>query len=253
MSRGIGRREGEVWRRSGYGHGAAPVYQPPFYSDLIHANLPEAGRTMATGVAAWADQIASATPTNFVQADTSKQPAYGLFTTKPALVFDDTNDFMQTPAVTLAPLSQITVAFSASWLAAGTGMLLEASVNAGANAGAFYVYENGATYQVIFRNTAASRVRGAPITAGVHRMIIVFDANVANPSAIPTLYLDGVSSGAAPGASDTAFGNYAWYMGMRAGTSEPWGGKIGDIWVYGRALTVGEIATVDAALAARCT
>jgi hypothetical protein len=221
----------------------------PFAADLIHANYADRNIVLASGdVFTWGDAGSLGTRT-FTQVDTSKDPNYGTFGSNPAVSFDDVNDFMVAPSVSLAVYGQITVAITASFVGSGSGMIMETSVNAGVSPGAFYIYENAGTYQVLFRNVAASRVRGAGITAGPKRLIVVFD--VAGASAIPTLYVNGVSSGSAPGAADVSLGNYATYIGMRAGTSEPWGGKIGDNLVYGRALTVPEIAELDAWMAPR--
>ncbi len=244
MSRPATGRRIDVRRSQIYG-GSGPV--APYASDLIHAWYADREIVLATGVAAWGDAVGTS---DFAQADTSKQPAYGVFTTKPALVFDDVNDSMATPLITLAAQSQITIAFSARWLGAGSGMLLETSANVGTNPGAFYVYENLGAYQIIYRNAASNLVRSAVIAPGVRRMVVTFD--VVGASGIPTLYVDGASSGAAPAAANVGFSNQILNMGMRAGTSEPWGGKMGDVLMYGRALTVGEIAVVDAWLAARC-
>ena len=246
MSRpGTGRRI-DIRRSQIYDGGRAVA---PFAWRLIHANYADRGVLLAgTDVAGWEDVVGNR---DMVQADTTKDPLYGLFTSQRALVFDDANDFMASPSVSLSAYSQITIAFAAAWTATGTGILWSSSIDPTSNAGAFYVFENGATYIVNYRNAAANVQRTAAISAGVHRFIFVLD--VAGASAIPTLYVDGVSSGSAPAAANVALGNYVHYLGMFGGTSLPWSGKMGDSLIYGDALSVAEIAAVDAFLASRCT
>ena len=65
------------------------------------------------------------------------------------------------------------------------------------------------------------------------------------------LEIDGVSGGVAPAASNVPFISSVPWIGTEGGVSVPWGGKLGDVLIYGRALTAGERATVNAWLTAR--
>ena len=243
MSRpGSGRRI-DIRREVTFG-GALP--QAPFASDLIHAWYADREIVLATGVAAWGDAVGT---TDFAQADTSKQPAYGVFTTSPALVFDDVNDTMSAPSMDLSAQAEITFAANLSFVGSGQGMVFTSSPNTGAMPGAFFIYETAGTVQVLRRNAAANIIRQPVITAGAKTLIAVFSTTDA--SAIPVLEIDGVSGGVVPVASNVPFISSVPWIGTEGGVSAPWGGKLGDVLIYGRALTAGERATVNAWLTAR--
>lgn len=222
----------------------------PFASRLIHANYTDRGIAIATGVSGWEDVVGNR---DFVQADTTKQPVYGLFTTKPAIAMDDVNDFMVSPTLALSAYTSITIAWSFA-KSAGTGMVFELSPDINSNPGGFYCYDaSGTTITLTFRNVASNAAKSiGGMTAGnVYRCIAVLNASAAATTWSPT-YLNGVSQGTG-GTSDRGLKNDVMYIGMRGGTSEPSGTKFGDFLIYGDALSADEIAIVDAFLASRCT
>lgn len=236
----------DVRKASLYGDGLPLA---PFSSRLIHANY--ADREIiytdpARKAYAWGDVVGAM---DFVQADTSKQSAESLFTTKDALLFDNANDTMVAPATDFAAYAEITVCLNAE-LGSLYGCIFASSPNVGGTAGAFYIYENAASnIEIVKRNTAVSRVRTATSGAGVKRIIIVFSTT--DPSAIPIVYVNGVlSASAAPGASDCPFTSSVPSIGMQ-GVFDPWGGKLGDLLIYGDRLSAAEAGAVDAFLAAR--
>jgi hypothetical protein len=205
---------------------------------------------IATGVSGWEDVVG---PRDFVQADTTKQPAYGLFTAQPALVFDDVNDFLVSPSLALSAYPIITLAWAFK-KGTGTGMQFELSASAAANPGGFYAYEPGSTsLELSFRNIAsdATKTIGSLTAGSVYRVIAQLNASAAATTWSP-VYVNGVSNGTG-GTSDRGLRDDVMYTGMRAGTSLPWGGAMGDNLIYAGALSVAEIGTVDAFLAARCT
>lgn len=242
MSRRINRR--------GLIYSSGPVVSTaPFSNDLIHANYADREIVLAgSDVAAWGDVISNR---DFAQADTSKDPLYGTFVAKPALVFDGVNDFMSTPTISLSPRSAITVAMTIQVDATLSGkMLYESSPDINANPGGFFIFQNVANQlQLAFKNMVGSVSKGIVITTGVHRLIFTMCMSPA-PTLFSLVYLDGVSL-AGTGVADRGFGDYAHYIGMRGGTTLPWPGKMGDILIYGRDLTAGEITSVDAWLATR--
>ena len=246
MSRpGSGRRI-DIRREVTFG-GALP--QAPFASRLLNANYADREIVLATGVAAWGDAVGGR---DWAQADTSKQPAYGVFTTSPALVFDDINDVMSAPATPAANVW--TIAFSARMQGAGGQCIMETSPTASpANPGSILIYENGGN--LLFEYYRVGTTRKALVTgAATVRVIAVLDPTTSGPDCWPRIYINGVLSGAygLNTANTGAIGSYGWTLGNFVAGGFPWGGKMGDCLIYGDALTAGEAATVDAWLAARC-
>jgi hypothetical protein len=238
---GSGRRI-DIRREVTFG-GALP--QAPFASRLINANYADREIVLAgSDVSAWGDVVGGR---DFVQANTSKDPAYGVFTTKPALVFDGVNDFMQAPAVNYAPYPAITLAFVFTYTAAGLVAIKETSVTYSSNVGAFIIAGNGGTLTPSYFSGVVQS-RAFACANGTHRLIVTLDTT--QVGTITACYLDGVSVGATPAGASAALGNYVEYIGMRAGTSLPWAGKLGTDLVYSGTFTAGEVATIDAFLAA---
>lgn len=233
----------------GPGTGGFPLTSSgePFAADLIHALDPDREIVTATGVFTWGDLVGGM---DFTQADTSKQPALGVFTAQPALVFDDVNDTMSAPAIDFSPYAEITVAMNLAFVGSGQGMVFTSAPSAGSTPGAFFIYENAGVVQVLRRNSAGNTVRQPVITAGPKTLITVFSTT--DSSAIPVLEIDGVSGGVAPAASNVPFTSSVPWIGTEGGTAVPWGGKLGDVRIYRRRLNAGERATVNAWLTPRC-
>ncbi len=222
----------------------------PFASRLLNANYADREIVLAgSDVSAWGDAVGGR---DFAQANTSKDPAYGVFTTKPAIVFDGVNDMMTAPATPSA--ATWTMAFSATMIGAGSRVVMETSPAAGpANPGSILIYENGGN--LLFEYYRVGTTRKALITgAATVRVIAVLDPTTSGPDCWPRIYVNGVLAGAYGliTANAGAIGSYGWAMGTFAAGGFPWNGKMGDLLTYGDALTAGEVATVDAWLAARC-
>jgi hypothetical protein len=229
-------------------YGDQPV--APLAARLIHANYADREIVLASGgVFRWGDSVGAR---DFEQADTGKDPVYGVFTTKPAVVFDGVDDFMLAPAVNLAPYSAVTVAMVFTSNAGGLQMLMETSTVYSSNAGAFSVALNGGTLNPSYYTGGAVQSRGpfAIATSGTFRLIFVMDTTAVGT--ITGCWLNGVSVGSTPAGASAAFGNHPTYIGMRAGTNFPYAGKMGDTLMYSGTMTAGEIAQIDAFLAARC-
>lgn len=222
----------------------------PFASRLLNANYADREIVKAgTDVAAWGDVVGGR---DWVQADTSKDPLYGLFTTKPALVFDGVNDCMTAPATPAANVW--TIAFSATMIGAGSRVVMETSPASGpANPGSILIYENGGN--LLFEYYRTGTTRKALVTgAATVRVIAVLDPATSGPDCWPRIYINGALSGAyglITGVTGV-IGSYGWSVGAFAAGGFPWSGKMGDCLIYGDALTAGEAATVDAWLASRC-
>lgn len=247
MSRPATGRRIDIRREVTFG-GALP--QAPFASRLINANYADREIVLAgSDVSAWGDVVGGR---DWVQADTSKDPNYGVFTTKPALVFDGVNDMMTAPATPSA--ATWTMAFSARMIGAGSRVVMETSPAAGpANPGSILIYENGGN--LLFEYYRVGTTRKALITgAATVRVIAVLDPTTSGPDCWPRIYINGVLMGAYGliTANAGAIGSYGWAMGTFAAGGFPWNGKMGDCLIYGDALTAGEVAAVDAWLAARC-
>lgn len=248
MRPGMFRRE-DVRRSLIYG-GGLPV--APFANDLIFANYADREIVLAgADVAGWGDVVGGR---DFVQADTTKDPLYSVFATRPALDFDGVNDFMASPVVTLSSRTSITFALTAELDTSGAAgyMLYESSANINSNPGGFYLYNQApGQCQYAFKNTAPGATAVTfNVASGTHRFIAVMNAGAA-ATWITRNYLDGVALGTG-GLTDRGFGDFAHYIGMRGGVAQPYGGKLGDILMWGRALSVAEIGVADAWLAARC-
>lgn len=225
---------------------------PPFASDLLHANFADRGITQATGVSAIADFGTSGTPTTFVQGTGVKQPTLGVFTAKPAVVFDGVADSMSTAgAITLSPYTATTWAFLVQFTGGTTKIVYETSTDAGVNAGAVLIYESSATsLDLVFYNTGPTPVIKSigALTAGtIYRVVWVMNT-VAAGVTFDRIYVNG-SNIASTGVSDRGFLDTQHFLGARNNTSGLWAGKFGARLIYNRALSVGEIATVDAYLA----
>lgn len=238
----------DTLRRGQYGVSSGlPV--APFASRLINANYADREIVLAgSDVSAWGDAVGAR---DFVQADTSRDPAYGVFTTQPALVFDGVNDFMQAPAYSLAAYTAITVAMVFTSNAGGLQMLMERSAVYSSNVGAWSVALNGGTLNPsYYSGSVQSRGPFAIPTSGTFRLIFVMDT--AAVGTITGCWLNGVSIGSTPAGASAAFGNHTTNIGMRNGVSFPYNGKMGDTLIYSGTMTAGEVATLDAWLAARC-
>ena len=247
MSRPATGRRIDIRREATFG---VALPQAPFASRLINANYADREIVLAgSDVSAWGDTVGGR---DFVQADTSKDPLYGTFTTSPAFVFDGVNDFMASPVVALSGSTSLTYAITFQFTGGVTKVVYETDA-ALANPGNIVFFEtNGVSCTLGWRNAAANvalAVGGAMVPGTVYRLIFTVNANAAQ--AFSAVYLNNASQGVSA-ASNVGFANSIHYIGMRAGTSLPWPGKLGTCLIYGDALTVGEIATVDAWLAARC-
>lgn len=247
MSRpGSGRRI-DIRREVTFG-GALP--QAPFASRLINANYADREIVLAgSDVSAWGDVVGGR---DFVQANTSKDPNYGVFTSNPALVFDGVDDFMASPTLTLSGYTSLTFSIAFRFTGGTTKIIYEMGAGVSVQGNLVFYEVNGVSCVLFWRNSAANisiPVGGAMVPGNVYRLIFTVNANAAQ--AFSAVYLNNVSQGVSA-ASNVGFANSIHYIGMRAGTSLPWGGKMGDCLIYGDALTAGEVATVDAWLAARC-
>lgn len=222
----------------------------PFAADLIHANYADRDVVLAgSDVYTWGDRGSLGTRT-FTQADTSKDPNYGVFTTNPALVFDGANDFMASPSINLSAYTAITIAMVFTSNAGGLQMLMERSPVYSSNVGAWSIALNSGTLNPSYYSGAVqSRGPFAIATSGIHRLIFVMDTT--QVGTITQCWLNGSSIGSTPAGASAAFGDHATYLGMRNGTNFPYSGKLGDQLMYGRALTLGEFATLDAWLIPR--
>ncbi|MBP8274157.1 MAG: hypothetical protein KAY59_06965 [Acidobacteria bacterium] len=247
MSRPATGRRIDIRREVTFG-GALP--QAPFASRLINANYADREIVLAgSDVSAWGDVVGGR---DWVQADTSKDPAYGVFTTKPAIVFDGVNDMMTAPATPAANVW--TIAFSAVMQGAGGHCILETSpLASAANPGSLLIYENGGNLLFEYYRTGTTRKNFAQGAQTV-RIIAVLDPATSGADCWPRIYRNGALVGAygIVAATTGQIGSYGWTMGSFNSATFPWGGKMGDCLIYGDALTAGEVATVDAWLAARC-
>jgi hypothetical protein len=181
------------------------------------------------------------------QATGSKQPLYktNIANNQPALRFDTSDDYLQTPSINLTGTNGITLFVVVANITAGSNRViaeLSADANTAANLG-FTLLKNTS-------NQIDTYVRGAvgfseflstaTVTTGPVIISVTYDKAQATNEV--TNWLNGVSAGTRPSNSNNIdnFGNQPLYIGMRGGTTLPFGGDLLEILMYSRILSTAE-------------
>jgi hypothetical protein len=247
MSRGIGRREGEVWRRSSYGRAGTSAPWTPNSITLPRIAQFEQ-QFLSTGAAcdAWVDQVAAknATATLTARPTIVTDPNYA---GKQVLDFDGANNFLFTSPSTITG-GQNVVTFA--WIGhadsvAGVRKIVETGTG---GAGSFAIFVEGARLSVYAGGAAGQDyVAGnTPIVAGTRYLFIV---------EIPwsTLTTDEIKSWVngtqqtqsvvGNTATNTTFGTKTWIIGRWiSAASQYWDGRMAYLDAWSGSLSAGEIA-----------
>lgn len=209
-----------------------------------------------TGLSA-GDPVASAvaaTGPNAVQATSAKRPTWqpNIFGTRPALLFDGTDDTLNSQAAVHSGPT-FTMALVVKNLLTGTTRLIyERSPNANANPGSYLSASTGSTVSVggttSFSNVVAKEAAAGAswLDTSPHVLIQSCDSTAAGL----LLWKDGASvaltttASGDPGTSN-AGATAAAYLGGRNATSFFYQGYIGAVFLFNRVLTSGDRAVLD--------
>lgn len=156
------------------------------------------------------------------------------------LAFDGVDDSMATAAVNFTATDKMTVFAGARINSTSPGFLLETSATANANAGAFNVYFNDVgTYGIVARaNKQGSPTGPAEVSIGSANTSvwsIDYDFNRTNGGQAVYERRNGAAyaNGGSFPAGAEKFGNYALYIGARAGTQFHMNGRIYQLIIRG--------------------
>ena len=167
--------------------------------------------------------------------------------------FDGIDDYVATVfALNLTGTNAITITFWLYWdaFSANDDLSMESSVNAGANAGAFFIDPNQSSgVRILLRGNVgnSSAEYAQPSGAAWHHWAVVLDMSKAT-NEVDAFYIDNdlkTPSGRAFNSNNTGmFGNYTLYLMSRAGTSLFGAGVLDEVRIYNRALSASEISDI---------
>lgn len=199
----------------------------------------ETGFNDGDAVATWTDR--SGNGRNATQATGTKRPLYktNIINGKPALLFDNSDDCLQTAAIDLTGTNGVTVYAVVSGITAGAvAMIAETSATAATNSGAWNLFRQA-------DNTIAASARGgsssnftttATVTTGATVITAVYDLSLTTNEV--TVWLNGTSAGARGSNNNQTvnFGNFALNIGSRNnGASLPLNGYVAELLIYNTA------------------
>lgn len=166
--------------------------------------------------------------------------------------FDGSDDNMVTPSIDFTSTDAMSV-FAGVWKRtdAAIGTLLELSVTAQTNAGAFFLRAPGsAAANYFYYSGGTSRLQvesSATFPAPRYNLLTGYNDISADQIA---LRVNGVQVATSSNDQGTGnFGNYPLYIGRRAGASLTFNGRDYGIIVVGKALSAGDLASTEAWLA----
>ena len=194
------------------------------------------------------------TPRAYQRVNTATDYDYDFSKFPPFVKFDGVDDSLYSAAsVDFTSTDKMTV-FAGVHKAsdAALGMVLEHSAELGTNAGTFQFYTNASPYlgyDFASFGTAASLVRTPPIPAPATSVISLV-TEIATDTALTRH--NGVQVASSAGDQGTGnYGNYPLYVGRRNNASLPFNGRLYQLAIKGKALSAGEVATVEALINAR--
>jgi hypothetical protein len=215
----------------------------------------EAGTTPVTAAGQTVGRIldVSGRANHFTQATSGARPAYQVDgTNRGHMLFDGVNDFMSSQVITPGSDKVCVVLGLRKLRDSLASIVLEASPNLNSNAGSFSVSAptaNGATnYSFASRGSASSGVNSSASFPSPITNVVTGLGDISGDSVI--LRINGTQVGS--NILDQGTGNYLanqHFMGMRAGTSLPFNGRIYAAFVrYGALPSAGELAQIEAAI-----
>jgi len=176
------------------------------------------------------------------------------------LRFDGVDDFMVTPSIDFSATDKMSVFAGFRQLASGSAyVLVELSATAATNNGSFAIFSdivgNGRPDAMLRGDTGTADIRAgaadlrtAPYSAVISSVMDIAGANVATELAEANFRINGAQFvspiyGGAASVGAGNFGNYAMYIGMRAGTSFPFNGHLYSLVVRGALSDAAQIAS----------
>lgn len=173
-------------------------------------------------------------------------------------LFDGTNDFGQTPTMDFSGVSKMTLSFWLNWdgYTANNDFLMESSTSSStsSNIGAIQINPNESTmvgFYVRVRvttgalgpTTVSSITFPRPTAGAWHYYTICFDRD-AGAQQVTAVYVDGMSQTLTQQETGTVatggFGNWAWYLMSRAGSSLFGAGQMDDLRIHNRTPSAAE-------------
>lgn len=190
---------------------------------------------------------------HFYQSNAAFQPLLEFSGSLPVMSFDGVDNFMSSASFNLTSTNALTIFIAHQQPVAATAILLELSVNAGANAGAFYCARGETTAGDIsskIRGNVEQGTRRTNAAQGTDNLNAAFVLDFSQSSANEVkLY----KNNAEPAATNLAvaentanFGNYTLYLGSRAGTSVFFSGRISQLILFSSSIS--SRSAVDSAI-----
>lgn len=166
---------------------------------------------------------------------------------RPYLAFDGMDDSLSTAAINFTSTDKMSVFSGVTKSSdAGTGMVAELSVDAGANNGAFYLAAPnslGDNFGFLSRGTAARQTVPTGFAAPTTSVLTAL-TDIAAPSLALRRNSTQIGSSALSQGTGT-FGNYAMFIGRRNNSIYPLNGRIYSLIVRGAASSITEIADTE--------
>tara|TARA_R110000824_G_scaffold3726_3_gene17689 strand:+ start:1143 stop:2039 length:897 start_codon:yes stop_codon:yes gene_type:complete len=227
------------------------IYDP---SDISSLSQDVAGATPVTAAGQPVGRILdlSGNGNHATQATASKRPTYQTDGVLHWLQFDGVDDAMATPSIDFTATDEMSVFVGLRKLSGTAAMLLETSINSGANSGTFsFVTPDSATdrYRYFSRGTlngfanVTSALYNAPVTS-----VLTGFSKIATP--VSTIRVDGAQF--ATTAASQGTGNYTaqvLYLGARASTSLYFTGNLYGLTIRNALSDAGDIFNAELLMA----
>lgn len=190
------------------------------------------------------------------QSTLEQRPAYGTDGARHWLAFDGVDDFLSIAALDMSTTDKVTILTGLRAVSNAIAIYLEFSTNSNTSTGSFWSARAGAdTFDAFARGGAAVKTTQVAHSAAV--FLPPSDNVVTNLHDVSgdrsQVRVDGFDSGP-PATGDKGsgtFGNHPLFMGMRAGSSLPFQGRIYGMILLGALATSTELSEVEAYLAAK--
>ena len=171
------------------------------------------------------------------------------------LEFDGVDDSLATAAIDFTATDEMSVFAGLRKANDVPGIVAELSTNMNSNAGAFYFVVNDGFWDWSSKSrgdASESSSQMAYITeTGPATAVIATTHDISGD--LTTLRKNGVAATSATGNKGLGnFGNYALYIGRRAGASVPLNGNIYSLTILGRTATAAEITAAESYAAGKC-
>lgn len=173
----------------------------------------------------------------------------------PYLKFDGVDDSLSTNSISFTSTDKMSVFAGVRKLSdAAAGILVESSVNAGANNGAFNIFAPSTTapngdYALISRGTSNAVLLSGTFAAPITNVVTGL-GNISGDLA--TLRLNGAQVAQSTADQGTGnYGNYPLYIGRRNNASLPFNGQLYSMVIVGKAVTAGELTNTETFVATK--